>query len=182
VRRRPGSAARRDKLKRMSATPSPAAGQPTGSATEPIYQERLWPNFWVWLIAAGVSGAVIFVLAPISLTTGYIAAVVTALILGFLLFISTPRITVTGRTLQVGRAQIEREFIGAVEGFRGDAAVEQRGPKLNATAYQCIRGWISPVVKIEITDEADRTPYWLTSTRRPEQLVAALGQPSQSLQ
>jgi Protein of unknown function (DUF3093) len=29
-------------------------------------------------------------------------------------------------------------------------------------------------VKIEITDPADRTPYWLASTRHPDQLAAAL--------
>jgi hypothetical protein len=38
----------------------------------------------------------------------------------------------------------------------------------------CFRGWITPVVRIEITDPADRTPYWLTSTRHPEDLVRAL--------
>ncbi len=38
----------------------------------------------------------------------------------------------------------------------------------------CIRGWIDPVVRIEITDPADRTPYWLASTRHPDELVAAL--------
>ena len=166
----------------MSTTPSPAGSQPAGAATDPIYQERLWPSAWVWLVAAGLSGAVIFVLAPISLTAGYIAAAVVAIILAILLFASTPQIVVTDETLRVGRAQIEREFVGSVEAYRGDAAVEQRGPKLNGTAYQCIRGWISPVVRIEITDEADRTPYWIASTRRPERLVAALGQPSQSLQ
>jgi hypothetical protein len=30
------------------------------------------------------------------------------------------------------------------------------------------------VVRIEITDPSDSTPYWLTSTRRPDELVAAL--------
>ena len=30
------------------------------------------------------------------------------------------------------------------------------------------------MVKIDITDPSDPTPYWLTSTRRPEELVAAL--------
>ncbi|NKX50380.1 DUF3093 family protein, partial [Arthrobacter deserti] len=37
-----------------------------------------------------------------------------------------------------------------------------------------------PVVRIEITDEADRTPYWLTPPGRPEQLAAALTAPARS--
>jgi hypothetical protein len=47
-------------------------------------------------------------------------------------------------------------------------------------AFLCIRGWIDPVVRIEITDPADRTPYWLTSTRRPEELLAALSKQAAS--
>lgn len=147
---------------------------PTTQSESVIYQERLWPAPWVWIVVLGVSVAAIFVFAPINLTAGYIAAVVLAIILTVLLVLSTPRITVTDSTLQVGRATIERHFVGSVEAFEGDAATQQRGPQLNATAYLCIRGWISPVVRIEITDEADRTPYWLTSTRHPKKLVAAL--------
>ncbi|MWD30886.1 DUF3093 family protein, partial [Aquicoccus sp. SCR17] len=33
-------------------------------------------------------------------------------------------------------------------------------------AFVNVRGWIAPVVRIQLTDERDRTPYWLTSTRR----------------
>jgi Protein of unknown function (DUF3093) len=33
---------------------------------------------------------------------------------------------------------------------------------------------VDPVVRIEITDPSDRTPYWLTSTRNPDRLLAAL--------
>jgi hypothetical protein len=35
------------------------------------------------------------------------------------------------------------------------------------------------VVTIEITDETDLTPYWIASTRRPQQLAAALNRPAQ---
>ena len=102
------------------------------------------------------------------------AWLVAAVVLTVLLLLSTPVIRVTADTVQVGRAQIERKWIGQVEAYRGEDATQQRGPALNATAYMCIRGWISPVVKMEITDPADRTPYWLTSTRHPEKLAAAL--------
>lgn len=146
----------------------------TGAPSAVVYQERLWPAFWVWLVAAGASSAAVFVFAPISLATGITAACVLFALLTGALIASTPRIVVTDHTLEVGRASIERRFVGEVEAFEGDAASHQRGPGLNATAYLCIRGWISPVVRIEITDDADPTPYWLTSTRRPAELRAAL--------
>jgi Protein of unknown function (DUF3093) len=74
----------------------------------------------------------------------------------------------------VGRAVIERRYVGATAQFRGKEATAERGTRLNGLAYLCIRGWVDPVVRIEITDPSDPTPYWLTSTRRPEQLIAAL--------
>ncbi|MFD1213190.1 DUF3093 domain-containing protein [Arthrobacter sp. GCM10027362] len=165
----------------MSAQPAPAAdGAATGPADPVLFEERLWPSAWIWTVAAGVSAAAILVFAPIDLLIGYVAAGVLAVILAVLLIASTPRLIVTARELQVGRARIERRYIGAVEAFRGEDATRQRGPELNGTAYLCIRGWIDPVVRIEITDEADLTPYWLTSTRRPAQLVAALAAPARS--
>ncbi|MCC3271822.1 DUF3093 domain-containing protein [Arthrobacter zhangbolii] len=150
---------------------SPSAKSPANTV---LYSERLTPSIWIWLIAAGLASACILVFMPISVFAGITGAVIAAIILAVLLILSTPAIRVTPDSLQVGRAQIERRFIGRVEGFRGDDATLQRGPALNATAYMCIRGWISPVVRIEITDPADRTPYWLTSTRHPEKLVQAL--------
>jgi hypothetical protein len=139
-----------------------------------IYREKLWPNVWIWIIAAGVAGAGILVFAPISTAAGFTAAGVLFAIMAVLLVLSTPAIVVTADSLTVGRASIERRFVGAVEGFRSADATAERGTRLNALAYLCIRGWIDPVVKIEITDPSDQTPYWLTSTRRPDELTAAL--------
>jgi hypothetical protein len=139
-----------------------------------VYREKLWPNVWIWIIAAGVAGAGILVFAPISTAAGFTAAGVLFVIMAVLLILSTPAIVVTGDSLTVGRASIERRFVGAVEGFRSEDATAERGTRLNGLAYLCIRGWIDPVVKIEITDPSDRTPYWLTSTRHPDELTAAL--------
>jgi hypothetical protein len=151
---------------------------PTGSAGETVlYEEKLWPAPWIWIVVAGAAVASVFTFIPISIGAGIVAAVVVAAILTTLLVLSTPVIRVTPTELQVGKAQIERQYLGDVEAFTGDDATAQRGTKLNGTAYLCIRGWISPVVRIAINDAEDPTPYWLTSTRRPDQLAAALTAP-----
>ncbi|MDN3937086.1 DUF3093 domain-containing protein [Arthrobacter sp. YD4] len=139
-----------------------------------LFSEKLWPSFWIWLVAAGLSAAGILVFAPISMTAGITAAVVLFVILAVLLTVSTPSLQVTAGTLRVGRATIERRFVGTVEAFEGGEATAERGPRLNGLAFMCIRGWIDPVVRIEITDPMDRTPYWLASTRHPAEFVAAL--------
>ncbi|GGH94906.1 DUF3093 domain-containing protein [Arthrobacter liuii] len=159
----------------MPESSSPESVPSTPSAGAPvIYREKLWPNAWIWIIAAGVSAAGILVFAPISMEAGYTAALVLFVIIAVLLVLSTPTVTVTADALTVGRATIERRFIGAVQQFRSGEATAERGTRLNGLAYLCIRGWIDPVVKVEITDPADRTPYWLASTRHPEKLTAAL--------
>lgn len=154
---------------------------PTGSTGESVlYEEKLWPAPWIWVVVAGAAVASVFTFIPISVQAGVIAAVVVAAILTTLLILSTPSIRVTDTELQVGKAQIERKYLGDVEAFTGADATAQRGTKLHGKAYLCIRGWISPVVKIVIEDAEDPTPYWLTSTRRPEQLTAALTAPSRA--
>jgi hypothetical protein len=151
----------------------PAHHQPSQDDTV-LFTEKLWPGAWIWLVAAGLASAGILVFAPISMTAGITAAVVLFAVETALLVLSTPSLTVTARTLQVGRASIERGLTGPAEAFRGKEATAERGTRLNGLAYLCIRGWIDPVVRIEINDPSDPTPYWLTSTRRPEELVAAL--------
>ena len=147
---------------------TPSTGTPV------IFRERLWPTVWVWVIVAGLSGAGILMFAPISMGAGYAAGAVLFAIMATLLVLSTPTITVTADSLTVGRATIQRRFIGEVQAFRTKDATAERGTRLNGLAYLWIRGWIDPVVRIEITDPSDRTPYWLTSTRRPEELTKAL--------
>ncbi|WP_299165044.1 DUF3093 domain-containing protein [uncultured Arthrobacter sp.] len=152
----------------------------TGSAGQSVlYEEKLWPAPWIWIVVAGTALASVFTFIPISIAAGVVAAVVVAAILTTLLVLSTPQIRVTDTELQVGKAQIERKYLGEVAAFTGADATAQRGTELHGKAYLCIRGWISPVVRIEIDDAEDPTPYWLTSTRRPEQLTAALTAPSQ---
>lgn len=156
-----------------SSAAAPAPKSAPGDATI-LYTEKLWPNFWIWLVSAGFSSAGILMLAPISIAAGITAAVVMFAIISVLLVLSTPTITVTASTLRVGRATIERSFVGTVTAFRRAEATAERGTRLNGLAFLCIRGWVDPVVRIEITDPTDRTPYWLASTRHPEQLIAAL--------
>jgi hypothetical protein len=65
-------------------------------------------------------------------------------------------------------------LIAGVTAFRGEEATLQRGRLLDARAWLLIRGWVGPVVKIDLADASDPTPYWIVSTRTPDALVAAI--------
>jgi|GEM_PF-414499 len=139
-----------------------------------VYQETLRPSWSMWLMVliAGVLGWL--TLAPLSAGWGIASGALVAGIATFALISSSTDITVTTTHIQVGRATIERKHLGTVTGYLGDDAFQQRGRKLHGLAYLHLRSWIKPVVRIQIEDPQDRTPYWLTSTRRPHELVAAL--------
>ena len=126
---------------------------------------------WPLLIAITAGIAV----APISIAAGYATGIIVLLALAVIMLLRVPVIEVTDKTLTVGRATIERRFIGQVVGYRGEEAFKQRGQKLHGLAFMLLRGYLDAVVRMEVTDERDATPYWLASTRRPEELTAALG-------
>ena len=138
------------------------------------YRERLWPSWWVFLATALVIPASLLVFLPISPFAGVVAAIVLYSAIVLALLATSPVIEVDDGMLRVGRARIERSFIGAVTAHEKADAVAERGTRLDARAYLVLRGWIPGVVRIEITDDADPTPYWLVSTKRPEGLATAL--------
>lgn len=77
--------------------------------------------------------------------------------------------------LHVGRAHLPLRFIGSVEVISSDRKRKALGPGLDPAAYIAHRGWIGPMLRAEVTDPADATPYWIFSTRKPHDLAAALG-------
>lgn len=141
---------------------------------ESTYRERLWPAPWLFLATALVIPASFLVFLPISVPAGIATAI--GLYAGclILLFVASPVIEVTAGELRAGRARLPLEVIATAEGFDGADATLQRGQRLDARAWLLIRGWVSPVAKITLDDATDPTPYWLVSTRRPAELVAAL--------
>lgn len=140
-----------------------------------IYRERLWASAWVFLAMALVIPASLLVFWPINPTVGVIAAIVLYAGCAGILVLASPVIQVTDDQFIAGRARLPLQFAGETTGYREPEATLQRGRNLDARAWLLIRGWVGPVVRIEVTDPQDPTPYWIISTRTPEKLVKALG-------
>ena len=144
-------------------------------AGKPLFEEKLPYPWWMWVVTAAFAVAIGLTLAPTNMGLLALIAAIVFIIAAVLMISTTPKTVVTEDVLRVGRAAIERRYLGEVTGYRGYKARYQRGPGLNGLAYMSFRGWVDPVVKVEITDERDQTPYWLFSTKRPEELVEVLG-------
>ena len=76
--------------------------------------------------------------------------------------------------LRVGEAHIPLTLLGDVEIISPADRRAAMGRELDPAAFVMHRGWIKPMVRVRLTDPEDPTPYWLVSTRRPEELAAAL--------
>lgn len=141
-----------------------------------MYRERVWPTP-TWFLAAGLLvPAVILALAPINLTLGIVLSVLIYLGAVWFFIGMSPVVEVSETELRAGRGRIERTFLGEARVVGSDEMFEQLHSGLDARAWLCLRNWTKGLVRIELADPNDPTPYWLVSTRHPDALVAALSQ------
>jgi len=152
------------------------------NAIGPIYRERLWPAPWVFLATALVIPASLLVFLPISTLAGIICAIVLYGAIVATLLVTTPTVEVTAELFAAGRATLPRTAVAQADAFEGSAATAQRGTSLDARAWLLLRGWIPGVVRVQLDDPSDPTPYWLVSTRQPTKLAAALSATTASAQ
>jgi hypothetical protein len=111
---------------------------------------------------------------PVSTTLG-VAVGFGVLALGlFSLVLTAPVVRVDATTLRAGEANIPRDLVGRVVALDAAATRTELGPQLDARAFLCQRGWIHTAVRVELVDPLDPTPYWIVSTRHPDELAAAL--------
>jgi Protein of unknown function (DUF3093) len=141
-----------------------------------IYREKLWPAPWLFISTALVIPASLLVFLPINIFVGVGSAIALYLVCLAGLLVSATKIEVTQSELIAGKARLPIDIIGSVDGFRGAAATLERGQRLDARSFLVIRGWVDPVVRIELVDPNDPVPYWLVSTRKPEEVSRAIDQ------
>lgn len=164
---------------------------PADPALAKAYSERLYLAWWVWLLPLAAAA-----LLAASVRRGYPVlpgwlpyAVLVPVAVFALVAMSRSAVRVLPRRdgaeqteaeqteaeLRVGQARLPLHFIGTVEVIGKDAKRLALGPRLDPAAYIVHRASIGPLVRVELTDPDDDTPYWLFSTRKPKRLAEALG-------
>lgn len=142
----------------------------------PDYHERLGVPLRWW--AQGTMAVAVLWLSVVVAVPGPAAWVITGLALALLavclFWYGDARVVVGDGWFRAGRARIEIVHVGAATAL--DAAETRRvaGPGADARAYLLLRPYLKRAVRVEITDPADPTPYWLVSSRHPEALAGAL--------
>lgn len=101
---------------------------------------------------------------------GVMAAAVVALFVGY----GSAGLRVADGVFQAGRASIPVDLLASPVALDGETTRRLIGVDANAHAYLLLRPYVKRSVQVAVDDPTDPTPYWLVSTRRPDELVAAL--------
>ena len=142
----------------------------------PDYSERLGVplRWWVQGTMLVASLWLAFVVAlPATIAWSITAVAMALLVLAFMSY-GAARIRVSGQELRAGRAHIAGSHLGSVTALDADATRRLAGRDADARAYLLLRPYLKRAVRVEITDPADPAPYWLVSTRHPDELARAL--------
>ena len=141
------------------------------------YRERLTLSWWWIVVIAGLilSVAVVyFVYQPpqvaglLTLALVTLAAAATAA--------GATRISVDADGLHCGSQLLESPYLGEVRALSPEQTRERLGPGADPRAFLLTRFYVPRAVEVTVEDPADPHPYWLVSTRRPEELADAIRQ------
>ena len=106
------------------------------------------------------------------------AAIGTLITLSILLILiyrkSALRIEVNEMELRIGRAHIERKYLGNATVLNSLEMRQTRTRDANVKAFLAIRFWSSTGIKVDVKDARDQTPYWLITSNNSVELAKAL--------
>jgi DUF3093 family protein len=147
------------------------------------YDERLGVplRWWVQGVMLVASLWLALVVALPGTLAWAFSGIALALLAALLLSYGSPHVTVRDGWFRAGRARIEAVHLGTVDALDAEETRRVAGPEADARAYLLLRPYLKRAVRVEITDPADPTPYWLVSSRDPDRLaqaVRALADPS----
>jgi hypothetical protein len=142
--------------------------------TEKQYRERVLPNVGTFLAVSLLLPSFTLMLEPFSLTLGVVVGSALVLLFWAILVVFAPVIRVQDGILTAGKATIPTKLLGPGKVIGKEELFIERGPKLSPLAYKLFQGSVKTALRIPVKDPQDKTPYWLLSTRRPEELKKAL--------
>lgn len=144
---------------------------------EASYSERLripwsWWPFVLLIVLIGVvevgSGFTWIVIVPVAV-----------FLVGFfvvpLALSSLVTVRVVDGVLYAGKESIPVTRLTTVQPLTREQARLRMGPQADPAAHAVVRGWIGPAVMARLADPHP-VPYWIMSSRRPDELAAAIKQ------
>ena len=144
------------------------------------YRERLWVPWWWWLVGLGAAAVLAFQvnMGIRDLPDWLPYLVLAAAAVGLLLWLSRTEVRVVedGADVQLwaADAHLPASVMSRSAAVPRSAKSAALGRQLDPAAFVLHRTWVGPMALVVLDDPDDPTPYWLVSTRAPDQVLAAL--------
>jgi hypothetical protein len=139
------------------------------------YREVIHTPLWLLAIVYFfMLSLVISIWAALGNNPALISLLVVTAALLWIYYATALTIEIDAKELRVGRAHIQLAFIGECLDLDNDAIRRVRTRDADPRAFLAIRFWSPKGVRVEIADTRDSTPYWLISSNRGTELIAAL--------
>ena len=139
-----------------------------------LYKERVLPSIYFYIASITLPVSIFLVALPFSEVVSISLALLSIPVVLVLSWVGSPLISLSEETLAIGKVVIELKHLGKVEVVSPAQAFEERGVKLDTRAYTRFQIGVKQMIKIEIKDQLDPTPYWLVATRNPEVLAGLI--------
>lgn len=141
-----------------------------------LFEERLrvplrwWVQATMFLASVWLAFIVALPAGVAWAATGLMSLLTFGLFLGY----GSAEVRVAGGKFHAGRASIPCGLLASPVALDAETTKRLVGVEANAHAYLLLRPYLKRSVQVAVNDPADPVPYWLVSTRRPDELVAAL--------
>lgn len=140
-----------------------------------IFREVLRPPIWVLaFIYFLLLSIVLSVWAAFDTRATLITLALSTLALIWIAIAMKSEITFDGNILRIDRANIEKKYLGEVTVLDRSAMRLLRTRDADPAAYLAIKFWEPQGLRIDISDGRDKTPYWLVTSKRGEEIAALL--------
>ncbi len=140
-----------------------------------IFREVLRPPIWVLaFIYFLLLSVVLSVWAAFDNRATLITLAISTLTLIWIAFAMRTVITFDGQLLRIDKAKIEIKYLGKVTLLDKPAMRLLRTRDADPAAFLAIKFWEPKGLRIDLNDPRDRTPYWLITSKRGEEIAALL--------
>jgi hypothetical protein len=143
----------------------------------PTHDERLRVPWSWWPVMALIVG-----FGALEVGSGFSYVVLIPVLIFLIGFFIVPlalsgreRVRLRDGVLTAGKADLPVMQVTTVSPLDRAETRLQLGPRADPAAHLVVRGWIGPSVMLKLANPHP-VPYWLVSTRRPEELASAIKQ------
>jgi hypothetical protein len=138
-----------------------------------LYREPLRPPLWWYGVALFVAAllAAEFHISSLALTDWLSFGIMLPLSVVIVWSLGRGALEISGGELRIRGAHIPLADISGAVALNAQTLRLVVGREGDPAAFISIRPWIGPGLQLWLDDPEDPTPYWVVSSRRPQQVV-----------